>query len=284
VSRVAVVTVVHGRHDHLARQHDSLRAGQRLPDDLVVVAMGDPEVADVVASGPLADRTRILDLPAGPRLPLAAARNRGASCAFDELGADLVVLLDVDCLAGPGLLDGYLDAWSRTAPGPRLLSGTVSYLDPPGSDGYSPAELEAARPHPARPAPAPGQLVLAEDLRLFWSLSFAVDAPTWSAAGGFDEGYEGYGGEDTDFGQRAASADAALWWVGGAPAYHQWHPVSDPPVEHLADIVRNANRFRERWGWFPMHGWLDAFAARGLARPDPDDGTWRVVPPGPSAP
>ena len=186
--------------------------------------------------------------------------------------------------AGPGLLDGYLDAWSRTAPGPRLLSGTVSYLDPPGSDGYSPAELEAARPHPARPAPAPGQLVLAEDLRLFWSLSFAVDAPTWSAAGGFDEGYEGYGGEDTDFGQRAASADAALWWVGGAPAYHQWHPVSDPPVEHLADIVRNANRFRERWGWFPMHGWLDAFAARGLARPDPDDGTWRVVPPGPSAP
>jgi hypothetical protein len=53
--------------------------------------------------------------------------------------------------------------------------------------------------------------------------------------------------------------------------------VSDPPVEHLADIVRNANRFRERWGWFPMRGWLDAFAARGLAGPEPDGAAWRVV-------
>jgi hypothetical protein len=45
-------------------------------------------------------------------------------------------------------------------------------------------------------------------------------------------------------------------------------------VEHLADIVENANRFRRRWGWFPMEGWLAAFEARGLARPDPRSGTW----------
>jgi hypothetical protein len=54
-------------------------------------------------------------------------------------------------------------------------------------------------------------------------------------------------------------------------------PVSAPPVEHVTDIVRNANRFRERWGWFPMQGWLDAFADLGLARPVPDAGTWQVV-------
>jgi len=268
---------VHDRDDHLARQHDSLQAGTRQPDAVVVVAMGDPQVAGVVAAGPLADRALVVDLPAGARLPLAAARNRGASCAFDELGADLVVFLDVDCLAGPGLLDGYLDAWRRSAPGRRLLGGTVSYLPAPGPDGYQAPDLQAARPHAARPAPAPGELVPADDLRLFWSLSFAADSGTWSAVGGFDEGYLGYGGEDTDFGQRAGSAGVSLWWVGGAPAYHQWHPVSDPPVEHLADIVRNANRFRERWGWFPMRGWLDAFEARGLARPDPDGAAWHVV-------
>jgi GT2 family glycosyltransferase len=277
VTRVAVVTVVHGRHGHLAHQHESLHAGRRQPDSLVVVAMGDPQVADVVASGPLADRSHVIDLPTGRRLPLAAARNRGASHAFAELGADLVVLLDVDCLAGPGLVDGYLDGWRRTAAGPRLLSGTVSYLDPPGADGYHASDLQSARPHAARPAPPPGELLLADDLRLFWSLSFAADAATWSVVGGFDEGYEGYGGEDTDFGQRAVSAGAALWWLGDAPAYHQWHPVSAPPVEHVTDIVRNANRFRERWGWFPMQGWLDAFADLGLARPVPDAGTWQVV-------
>jgi GT2 family glycosyltransferase len=288
MSRVAVVTVVRGRHEHLKRQQDSLGGVHRQPDALVVVAMGDPEIADVVSSGPLADRSHVIDLPSGPQLPLAAARNRGASCAFDDIRADLVVFLDVDCLAGPGLIDGYVDGWRRTSPGPRLLSGAVSYLDRPRAGGYNKTDLTATRPHPARPAPAPGELVRAEDMRLFWSLSFALDAETWSAVGGFDEGYVGYGGEDTDFGQRATSAGASLWWLGGAPAYHQWHPVSDPPVEHLVDIVRNANRFRERWGWFPMQGWLNAFATQGLARPDPDDGTWHVVhqlaaSPGPSA-
>jgi N-acetylglucosaminyl-diphospho-decaprenol L-rhamnosyltransferase len=134
-------------------------------------------------------------------------------------------------------------------------------------------------PHPARPAPAPGDLLRADDLRLFWSLSFATDAATWSRIGGFDEAYDGYGGEDTDLGQRAAAAGAVMWWVGGARAYHQWHPVSDPPVEHLEDVVRNANLFHARWGWFPMHGWLTAFAERGLAVLDEDGPAWRVRPP-----
>jgi N-acetylglucosaminyl-diphospho-decaprenol L-rhamnosyltransferase len=276
MSGTAVVTAVHGRHTHLARQHASLASGSLLPDHVVVVAMGDPEVADVVAAGPLADRTHVVDLLIGPRLPLARARNVGAARAF-ELGADLVVFLDVDCLAGAGLLEGYLDGWRRTGTGARLLSGPVSYLDPPGAGGYCDADLAAARPHRARPAPGPGEVVLADDLRLFWSLSFALDAATWSAVGGFDEAYVGYGAEDTDFAQRAASAGASMWWVGDAPAYHQWHPVSDPPVEHVQDVVRNANLFRRRWGWFPMEGWLAAFAARGLARPDPDGRTWHVV-------
>ncbi len=131
--------------------------------------------------------------------------------------------------------------------------------------GHPLTDLASVDPHPARPAPPAGAVERATDLRLFWSLSFAVDAATWTAVGGFDEGYEGYGGEDTDFGQRAAAAGVPMWWVGGATAYHQWHPVSSPPVEHLHDVVRNANRFHDTWGWFPMEGWLAAFEADGLA-------------------
>ncbi|MFJ9885294.1 glycosyltransferase family 2 protein [Streptomyces sp. NPDC091287] len=37
-------------------------------------------------------------------------------------------------------------------------------------------------------------------------MSFAATADTWHAIGGFCEEYEGYGGEDTDYGQRARSA------------------------------------------------------------------------------
>jgi len=53
-------------------------------------------------------------------------------------------------------------------------------------------------------------------------------------------------------------------WVGGADAFHQYHPVSDPPVEHIDDILRNATLFHQRWGWWPMQGWLRDFENRGL--------------------
>jgi len=31
-------------------------------------------------------------------------------------------------------------------------------------------------------------------------------------------------------------------------------PISDPPIEHLADIIANAIVFEQRWGWWPMQG------------------------------
>ena len=87
---------------------------------------------------------------------------------------------------------------------------------------------------------------------------------TWRRLGGFCEDYTGYGGEDTDFGQTARVVGVGLAWVGGAHAYHQHHPVQDPPVDHLDDILVNATLFHRRCGWWPMRGWLDAFAAQGL--------------------
>ena len=67
-----------------------------------------------------------------------------------------------------------------------------------------------------------------------------------------------------------------LTWVGGAAAYHQWHPVGSPPVGHLTDIVRNGALFAKRWGWWPMGGWLTEFEALGLAR-RASDGGWQVA-------
>lgn len=278
-TRTAVVTVVAGRHHHLRAQQRSLVP--EAPDLAVVVAMGDPEVPGIVHHGPLSGTTEVhvVDVPVADALPLAAARNAGAACAV-EAGAELLVFLDVDCLAGPGLLDAYADA-SRRLAADRLtvLSGPVAYLAElePGRTAYDAADLARADPHRARPAPDPGVLVRADDLRLFWSLSFAVRAGDWQRFGGFDEAYTGYGGEDTDFGQRVAEAGGSLWWVGGANAYHQWHPVSAPPVEHLDDVVRNANLFHRRWGWFPMQGWLDAFREQGLAQLEEGGDQWLVT-------
>ena len=75
--RVAVVTIAHGRHEHLRGQGWGLRRQTQRPDDYVVVAMGDPDIAAVAHEQHPA--ALVVDLPADPRdLPLAAARNAGA--------------------------------------------------------------------------------------------------------------------------------------------------------------------------------------------------------------
>jgi GT2 family glycosyltransferase len=253
-----VVTVVHGRHEHLARQRESL-AASTVPFHHVVVAIDDP----VVAGSDWCSAA----LPSTPLgLPLAAARNRGAAIALDR-GASKLVFLDVDCLAGPGLVEAYADV---VAAEPDIVwSGPVTYLDPPPPDGYDLTALDAVdSPHPARPAPRPGERVCGADPDLFWSLSFACSAKAWRRTGGFCEDYVGYGGEDTDFGRVVVDAGLDLGWVGAARAFHQWHPVSRPPVEHVTDIVRNAEVFRRRWGTTPMLGWLEAFEERGLVTRD----------------
>ncbi|MBA2464135.1 MAG: glycosyltransferase family 2 protein [Nocardioidaceae bacterium] len=283
MSRLGVITVVAGRHTHLAAQQRSLAAGTRRPDVRIVVAMGDPDaervMGEATADHPPSGETAVehLVVPPGSELPLARARNTGARLALDR-GAELLVFLDVDCLASPDLLGSYAVA-SDQLPldgSPQLLCGPVAYLPElaPGRTGYTSDMLSQAIAHPARPSPLPGEVEASDDFALFWSLSFAVSVKDWLGLDGFDEDYVGYGAEDTDFGQRARQRGGRIWWVGGAFAHHQWHPVSEPPVEHLDAIVRNANVFHEKWGWFPMEGWLADFRRRGLAGLDVATGRW----------
>jgi N-acetylglucosaminyl-diphospho-decaprenol L-rhamnosyltransferase len=271
VTSVAVVTIAHGRHEHLAAQHRSLARGALHPDTYVAVAMADPDIAEERVDGLVREVVRIDRAPGG-RLPLAAARNLGVATAIAG-GADVVVLLDVDCLAGDRLVTAYADVVTQR-PG-SIWSGPVTYLPPPPPDGYPVDPAELARwddPHPARPRPEPGELLERLEPDLFWSLSFAVSAPTWERLGGFCEDYTGYGGEDTDLARTALARGIDLGCVGAARAYHQHHPVSSPPIEHLDDILRNGRLFHERWGEWPMTGWLEEFERRGLVVRE--DGHW----------
>jgi len=264
--RTAVITLAHGRHGHLRRQIADLARGTRTPDVHVIVAMDDPTLAAVAPSADIVQVSRV-----DGELPLAAARNAGAARAR-RLGATLLVLLDVDCVPAPQMLERYVAAAGRHD---GVLSGPVGYLPPPPADGYPAWGLaELARPHPARPVPAEDEIWAAEDLELFWSLSFALRADTWERLGGFCEDFYGYGGEDTDFGQVIARAGVGLWWVGGAWAFHQHHGDGGAPVRHLDAVLRNAAIFHRRWGWWPMRGWLAEFDRMGLAALDPATGTW----------
>lgn len=304
----AVVTIVRGRRRHLFAQQRGLRLGSRLPDVSVVVGMGDPAAAASVAGGPLAGTGCTLigfDLAGPPPspspspspggwptaggviepdarsatdpLPLAAARNAGARAALDA-GADVLIFLDVDCVPAPALVDTYAAAVAGED-GPALHCGVVHYLAE-GVDATvrHPAHLRGRAPA-SRPRPAPGRSIPSDDWPLFWSLSFAVSAATWGKLGGFSEEYCGYGAEDTDLSYRAFRAGIGLRWLGGADAYHQYHHSPSPPTQHLHDIVRNAGVFHRRWGFWPMQGWLTAFADLGLARYDAGRDEWHVVAP-----
>ncbi|MBK2451753.1 glycosyltransferase family 2 protein, partial [Escherichia coli] len=152
-----------------------------------------------------------------------------------------------------------------------LICAEVLYLGPEEARGaWDEAELKlGARPHPVRPFPASG--VRREDnAGLFWSLAFGIEKSRFSALGGFDEAFTGYGAEDTDFGFRVQASGIPLLFMGGAGAFHQHHASADPPLGHFDDIVRNAQLFRDRWNFWPMEGWLRAFADRGLIEFGPD--------------
>jgi GT2 family glycosyltransferase len=282
MTRVAVITVVHGRHGHLDLQRRGLGRSQRHADDYVVVAVDDPLVFDedgddvrhtgrsLTRDGSARAPARIVRHPAHPLgLPIAAARNAGAESAL-AAGADVLVFLDVDCVPGPDLIGAYEAAAVSPELSNDILCGPVSYLPPAPPAGYDLATIATlAEPHAARPAPAPGAVVRGGDPDLFWSLSFAVTASTWRRIGGFAEDYVGYGGEDTDFSAIAAALGIEIAWVGAARAFHQHHPVESPPVSHLDDILRNAALFHSRWGRWPMGGWLAAFEEAGLIAHSP---------------
>jgi GT2 family glycosyltransferase len=263
--RIGVATIAAGRCGHLRRQMKALEGTEGI-ERYVVVSMDE--------AAPAAAGAEVVSIRADPgRLPLAAARNL-AMTALDDL--DLAILLDVDCIPGPDLVDRYRQAARMLSRTPALMCGPVGYLDPLPAERerLTAPERRTARTRVIRRFPRQG---VAREPRaeLFWSLSFAVTPSTHQAIGGFDEGYVGYGAEDTDYGLTARAAGIGLWMVGGAWAYHQHHAPSPPG--QLAAVVANANRFRDRWGRWPMPDRLREFASEGAIRWDPATATCELA-------
>jgi len=271
---IAVVVIVAGRRRHLERTLRGLEQQTHRPDDVVVVDMrpGDP-VTDVVRPPARRVPFRGVEDDRVGALPLAAARNLGAASTV----ADRLVFLDVDCLPERTLVERYaavLDAHPTA-----IACGPVRYLRE-GWDDPAAAGLEACSAAPAaRVAPDDDSIRLGDDHEMFWSLSFGVDRLVWDRLGGFDEGYRGYGGEDTDLAFRARDLGIPLAWFAGGTAYHQWHAPTRLDPARTAEIVANARRFHRRWGRWPMTGWLTELADRGLVRFDPTADELRTVEP-----
>ncbi len=258
---VSVLTLVRGRRAHLANLIAGLNASRRKPDELVIAYMQSAAHIDL----PSTDFPIREVFVSGDEMPLAAARNRAAAAASGKQ----LIFLDVDCVPSPTLVERYVETGSEPG-GIRL--GEVLYL-PAGAiaDGIDFVALDRiGKRHPDKPPIALDEIRPTPTHGELWGLSFGISTADWARAGGMDERYVGYGGEETDFAARLERAGVAMWWVGGARAYHQHHIVHTPAYQHFDAIIRNARLFRATWGRWCMQYWLGQFADNGLIAWDAD--------------
>lgn len=154
------------------------------------------------------DWPMIVELDTGSGLfNKSAALNRAARAAGDW---DLAVLIDADIL--PATIEQVRRAVARAARRGRLtfahdrrvaLTGHATLQVLAGAD---PAALECE----------------ADDPNTFSSLS-VIPRALWDAVGGFDERFDGWGGEDIAF-MSACLSLAGIDRVGG-DIFHLWHPT-----------------------------------------------------------
>ena len=251
---VSVVTLAKGRPDHLCNLILGLSRQDHAPAELIIGVMQASAYQLPTTAFPVRQI-----MVAGNDLPLAAARNAAARVTKSET----LVFLDMDCIPTPALLGDYNRGLAELD---GLLMGEVLYLpDGAAKQGWTYQDLAAvAVRHSDRRGPPPAGIERCNDYRCFWSLNFAMRRSTFLAAGGFDERYVGYGGEDTDFGKVLDRQGIALAWMKGGLAFHQYHRHHMPPVHHLDSVVRNAQLFEAKWGYRTMGHWLHAFRLMGL--------------------
>lgn len=235
---------------------------QRGDTDLEVVVVhagGDEDPREVCAEFDHLD-TKVVELgvDGGDTIAYSTARNRGAAHAE---GTHLA-FADADTIPGPDVARLIHEALDHDD---ALLTGEIWYLPPGRVSGTDFAALRRrARIHPARP-PAPSDRVdLSLRHEMVWGLSMAMRRASFECVGGFDEGYHGYAGEDTDLAVAFRDRGIPAGVVGGAQVLHQHHDSWEPPLHQFTATLANARRFRIKWGTWPMQGWLDQFEDMGL--------------------
>jgi GT2 family glycosyltransferase len=241
--RASIVIPVRNCADTLAAVLDALDR-QRCPAEAMEIIVVDDGSVDATprllaqrrSRAPLAHLRSEPD--ARPWRP-GRVRNRGLAKARGEI----VIFLDADVVPGPTLVSGHLEA-HRSSAAPRAVLGYVF--------GY-PRDAARRDPRVLRPPPIdeiidrlPECLARAPD---DWRDGREADMELWPelagcpwpwnfclsgnlsvlrdrarACGGFDEDFEGWGGEDTEFGFRLHVAGLELSLARAAWGVHYPHP------------------------------------------------------------
>ncbi|KPQ32051.1 MAG: putative glycosyltransferase [Phormidesmis priestleyi Ana] len=255
MNKISVLTLTRNRTDHLQNLLKGLALSSRLPDECIVIHMNEP--AEVLGDWPFPCEHSTYE-NSDALLPLPKARNAAAHRA----SGNLLLFLDVDCIPAEKMVAEYEKACEERPD--AIAMGNVHYLSKKITIDWTEDSLKTkSAPHPKRDITQTASLAKEENYGLFWSLSFAISRSLFEQLDGFSERYSNYGAEDTDFAWKARAAGIDLCWVPKALAFHQFHTSEVPPWHNFKSIVYNAQVFYERWGEWPMGGWLKVFAAEG---------------------
>ncbi|MEM7590350.1 MAG: glycosyltransferase family 2 protein [Cyanobacteria bacterium P01_A01_bin.83] len=254
MAKVSVCTIYAHRKLHLQNLVTGLTESDTPPAQLVIVCMNDrlpqlPETSFAIATATINT--------SNSSLPLAAARNKAAQLAT----GDQLIFLDVDCICDRHLISTFNYHLEQED---ALYSGSVRYLTNnwQQQDWNFTSLHQQSSPHQLQGSEVTDNDKIVHPYELFWSLCFGIRKKTFARIHGFDPEYTGYGGEDTDFAFTARSHNIPLYKI-SALAYHQFHASYAPPLNHLAEIVDNAQVFYRKWDIMPMEKWLRQFADLG---------------------
>ncbi|KAA2252180.1 glycosyltransferase [Solihabitans fulvus] len=228
---VSVVIPAHHRKVELRRTLRSLTV-QSLPQDrfeVIVVDDGSPEGMHRESVAALEKFASSRYLRHDTAKGVSAARNAGAAHAT----GDLLVFLDVDCMAHPDCLQAHLDAqqgepiaacgyvYGRelTPAIWDLRLGTDWDLDDPAGTFARAADTPAF----ADPLGLVLNPPLPTDWAFFWTHNVSIPRRVFEACGGFLEDFEIKGVEDLEIGLRLQRDDVPTIFLDAARALHQPH-------------------------------------------------------------
>jgi GT2 family glycosyltransferase len=232
--KVSVVIPAYNAGAHIGRLLLSLAWSRLGPaDSLEVVVVDDgsaDDTSDVVAGFTAGYSLVSIFLPRTPASGRAAARNAG----IEKASGDLVLLLDADQVCAADLVAEHIRyhrlRTDLVVAGPRHDLGEGPFDDAGLARGLTAASIPEVVHRDDREAVLAAFSQNFNNLQTCWhhmfSCNVSVRREHLLAAGGFDEGFTGWGLEDSELGYRLRRADLAFAFNPAAAAYQRHRHVT----------------------------------------------------------
>lgn len=208
--KLSVIVPTFGKREYLKRLLESLKKQVDAPDfEVIIVEDGaDPGMAEYVRQlgPPFAYRVFVHERTLGR----AATRNRGIAAS----AGDVVVFLDGDMVVVPEFLAGHAAAHrtGSAGQGNTVALGNIVTAPEVGDSAFV-RYIDSRGVHKVNATQAIPS-------RYFMTGNSSVAAPLLQKAGGFDEEFNEYGGEDTEMGYRLAREGGEFRFARPSISYH----------------------------------------------------------------